>query len=41
MVDKRLATRSRVGIDFLIQAHAARIVELAAQHAHTDHLSDA
>ena len=30
MVDKRLGALS-VGIDFLIQAHAARIVELAAQ----------
>ena len=31
MVDKRLGALS-VGIDFLIQAHAARIVELAARH---------
>jgi putative ABC transport system substrate-binding protein len=31
MVDKRLDALS-VGIDFLIQAHAARIVELAAHH---------
>src|ERR1043165_6289901 len=31
MVDKRVRALS-VGIDFLIQAHAARIVELAAQH---------
>ena len=31
IVDKRLGALS-VGIDFLIQAHAPRIVELAAQH---------
>jgi putative ABC transport system substrate-binding protein len=31
MADKRLGALT-VGIDFLIQAHAARIVELAAQH---------